>query len=39
MLINEWKYIFSGLKIFIFQFYAIENFKMKNDAEDFYDKK
>ena len=39
MLINEWKYIFSGLKIFIFQFYAIENFKMENDTEDFYDKK
>ena len=37
MLLSEWKFILSGLKIFIFQFYAIENFDKYNN-KDFYDK-
>ena len=37
MLLNEWKFILSGLKIFIFQFYAIENFEISEDINDFYD--
>ena len=36
MLINSWKYILSGLKIFIFQFYAMENFKFFEDDKDFF---
>ena len=36
MFLSEWKFILSGLKIFIFQFYAIEDFKPNNN-KDFYD--
>ena len=36
MFLSEWKFILSGLKIFIFQFYAIEEFKPNNN-KDFYD--
>ena len=41
MLLSEWKFILSGLKIFIFQFYAIEDFKSEfdNNNKDFYDEK
>ena len=41
MLLSEWKFILSGLKIFIFQFYAFEDFKSEfdNNNKDFYDEK
>jgi len=41
MLLSEWKFILSGLKIFIFQFYAFEDFKSEFDSnnKDFYDEK
>ena len=41
MLLSEWKFILSGLKIFIFQFYAFEDFKSEFDTnnKDFYDEK
>ena len=39
MLIHEWKYILSCLKLFIFQFYAIENFKLPDNTNDFCDEK
>ena len=39
MVLNEWKFILSGLKIFIFQFYAIENFAISENIKDFYDEK
>jgi hypothetical protein len=39
MLLNEWKFILSGLKIFIFQFYANENIEIHDEMNDFYDEK
>ena len=39
MLLNEWKFISSGLKIFIFQFYANENIEIHDEMNDFYDEK
>ena len=36
---NEWKYILSSLKLFIFQYYAIDNFNKEKNIENFYDKK
>lgn len=37
MIINEWKYILSALKIFIFQFYAFDLQIPDNNNNDFYD--
>ena len=37
--LQEWKYILSSIKIFIFQFYSIENFEIHDYNEDFYDKR
>ena len=39
MILHEWKYILSCIKLFIFQFYSIENFEILNYSKDFYDKK
>ena len=39
MIIHEWKYILSCIKLFIFQFYSIENFQIVDYCKDFYDKK
>ena len=39
MLLNEWKFILSGIKIFIFQFYANENIEIHDEMNDFYDEK
>ena len=39
MLLEEWKFILSALKIYIFQFYAIENFAIPENINDFYDEK
>ena len=36
MMLYECKYILNTLKIFIFQFYAIENLKIEENTEDFY---
>ena len=38
MSLYEWKYILSSLKLFIFQFYAIDNFNKEKNLENFYDK-
>ena len=37
--LQEWKYILSSIKIFIFQFYSIENFEIHENSDDFYDKR
>ena len=39
MILHEWKYILSCIKLFIFQFYSIEEFKIDDYSKDFYDKK
>lgn len=36
--LHEWKYILSSLKLFIFQYYAIDNFSNEKDIGNFYDK-
>ena len=37
LLLYEWKYIISSLKLFIFQLYSIENIILPEDQKDFYD--
>ena len=39
MILHEWKYILSCIKLFIFQFYSIENFEIIDYTKDFYDKR
>mgnify|MGYP007101895562 CR=1 FL=1 len=36
--LHEWKYILSSLKLFIFQYYVIDNFSNEKDIGNFYDK-